>query len=80
MFKLLYADLVKLYKICYSCVTELTKDLQKLDLKTMMEVKEMCKSFIEYSKEIEGQISSIIAHLKESLPQIIYFFKVILVK
>jgi len=80
MVKLLYIDLAKLYKVCYSCVVELTKDLGRLDLNLLMEVREMCKSFIEYSKEIEEQVSSMIAHLKEPLTQTIYLFKVILVK
>lgn len=74
--KMLYVDLAKLYKICHSCMVELTKDLKSLDLNALVEVKKMCMSFIECSKEIEEQVGAMAVQLKEPLSHTIYYFKV----
>lgn len=78
--KLLYIDLAKLYKICYSCVVELTKDLKTLDLNALMGVKEICRSFVEYSRIIEEQVGAMAVQLKEPLSHAIYYFKVCLIE
>ena len=75
--KLLYVDLVRLYRVCYLCVTETINNLERFSLDEIKKVSEMCKSFIKLTEETQKQVGAMISQFKESLPATITYFKVL---
>lgn len=76
--KLLYIDLVRLYRICYFCVTESLNSIKKMSAEQARNLYEMCRSFIEVTEETRKQVEGMSSLLKEPLPVVINFYKVIL--
>ena len=76
LLKLLYIDVVRFYKLCYSCVTETIGNLENLNLEQLKKVYEMCKSFISFTDEVQRQVSAMSSQLKEPLPATVPYFKV----
>eukprot|EP00826_Nyctotherus_ovalis_P000851 TRINITY_DN1005_c0_g1_i21.p1 TRINITY_DN1005_c0_g1~~TRINITY_DN1005_c0_g1_i21.p1 ORF type:complete len:253 (-),score=65.26 TRINITY_DN1005_c0_g1_i21:611-1369(-) len=74
--KLLYIDIVRLYRICYFCVSENLNNIKKLDVEQAKALHSMCQSFIEVTGETQKQVGGMASQLKESLPVVINYFKV----
>lgn len=74
--KLLYIDVVRLYRICYFCVSEGLNNIKKLDIEQAKALHSMCRSFMEVTEETQKQVGGMASQLKESLPVVINYFKV----
>eukprot|EP00826_Nyctotherus_ovalis_P022829 TRINITY_DN1762_c0_g1_i19.p1 TRINITY_DN1762_c0_g1~~TRINITY_DN1762_c0_g1_i19.p1 ORF type:complete len:382 (-),score=108.03 TRINITY_DN1762_c0_g1_i19:101-1246(-) len=73
--KLLYIDVMRFYKLCYSCVTETVGNLENLNLEQLNRVYEMCVSFINFTEEVQKQVDAMASQLKESSHPVIPYFK-----
>lgn len=76
--KLMYIDLVRLYRICYFCVSEGLNSIKKMDVAQARALLEMCKSFITVTEDTQKQVGGMSSQLKEPLPVMINYFKVTL--
>jgi len=74
--KLLYIDVVRLYRICYFCVSEGLNNIKKLDAEQAKALHGMVQSFIDVTAETQKQVDGMSSQLKEPLPVLINYFKV----
>ena len=74
--KILYIDVAKMDRICYSYVIEGNRSLEELDLNQAIKANNMYNSFINCTDETDRQMNALTNQLKEPLPDTIEFFKV----
>lgn len=74
--KLMYIDLVRLYRVCYCCITETISNLEKLSLEEIRKANESCQDFIKLTEDAKIQVGAMLSQLKDSIPVAITYFNV----
>ena len=75
--RLLYVDLMRLYRICYFCIIEGYSKLQSLDLNQTKSFYSIYKSFVNVTEETKRCIEEMCKYMVEPLPATLNYFKVI---
>lgn len=73
--KLYYVDLVRLYRICYMCVTESINHMETCDIKLLKDIDWMVRDFIKLTEDTSRNVGGMASQLKEPLPAAITYFK-----
>ena len=66
---------MRLYRVCYVCVTETISNLEKLTVEQARKVHDMCSSFMKLTDETQKQVGAMLSQLKDSVPAVITYFK-----
>lgn len=74
--RLLYVDLVQLYRVSYCCITETIGNLETLTVEEVRRASDVCQDFIKLTENVRAQVGAMVSQLKESLPADIIYFNV----
>ncbi len=72
----MYADTVRLYRICSACITETMLKLEQLPLEHIKLLATNLAEFLKLTEELQKSVTSMFNQLGENLTPIINFFKV----
>lgn len=75
--KLLYVDLMRLYRICYFSITQSYSQLHSMSLDQTLNFSFAYKSFANVTEEVKRSIEEMSKHVCEPLPATLNYFKVI---
>lgn len=73
----MHKDVSRFYPICYLALVKLCGQLNELSLENVKAIKEMIKSYMKITEELQSSIGGMLSQLKEKHVAIIDFSKVL---
>lgn len=76
LLKLVYIDLVRLYRIAFTCVAERMLTFDKLSVDQLKQLHKIAENFVSLSEATEKSVKGMLSLLNEPVTIVITFFKV----